>query len=59
VCILTDTAIKLYSLRVMLNNKEAVEESAMEIIIRNNRCQILCLNYAGVGKNKKCFPDTV
>ena len=50
---LRDIVTEKYSLRLMLNNNEAVEESAMEIIIRNKRCQILSLNYAGIGKNKK------
>jgi hypothetical protein len=43
----------------MLDNNKAVEESDMENIIRNKRCQILSSNYAGISKNKKCFPATV
>jgi hypothetical protein len=38
---------------VMLGNNEAVEESATEITIRDKRCQILRLNYAGIGKKTR------
>jgi len=43
----------------MLGNNKAVEVSAMEITIRDKRCQILRLSYAGIDKNKKCCPATV
>jgi hypothetical protein len=40
----------------MLNNTEAGEESAMDIIIRDKRRQLLRLNLAGISNNKKMLP---
>jgi hypothetical protein len=37
----------------MLDNREAVEKSAREIIIRNKRCKSLGLNDAGIGQKQE------